>query len=254
MNRQNQTEDYKSKLAYKANDKNKRINEADRKARAQKKLEAQKKNRKPKFYRNNGTVDALFNGAYFSYTLMYIAVIINTVMRFVVGDWGFAVPNFVFLILSLIAFSYINPIDFSSDKEEYRMPEMNKLYRNLKSLTELLLTRLGENLQLRPGSSLTVSTSIAVISWLMSTLFYNSSFVMWSIPFLLIFVARVFAGNEMKNFSGTIARHKWILTLIVLINAGTTVYFRTAMDFNLLILVSLYNLVHVWFRTTEIYR
>ena len=205
----------------------------------------------PIFFRNRAFM--IFKGNYFIVLLSLILLIINTVLRIFAETYWYILPNIIFLIIFLTTLSVVEPLDFSSDNKKYIFPKFNMLYQNAQKIAVPLLSRLGSNLKNKPQGSLYYSFILTLLGSLTGLLFYNSNFSILGLPFFLIFIARSFTSNKMKEQVGKITIFKWILFLVLLINSIVSVIWKTPFDYTLLIIISIYNTVGIWFKNTYVY-
>lgn len=215
-------------------------------------IKQEKAVKRPLFFKNRGTF-AFMNGNYITSLIIIIMLVGNLIGRLIVGTYSLAIPNVIFIIMYMIMMSYIEPLDFASDKNNYRLPKLNNLYVGLQKISTVLLTRLGKNLTINPASSLNSFLFIVIPSYFIALLFYNSNFELLSIPFLLIYVARIFATNKFKEQVGKLTLINGILMALLLINIVLSIFWKTPVDFSLIIIITLLNTIKIWFNNTELY-
>lgn len=153
----------------------------------------------------------------------------------------------------MIAMSYIDPLEFASDKNNYRMPKLNNIYMGLQKITTVLLTRIGQNLKMSPEKSLNTFLFMVIPSYFVALLFYNSNFELLAIPFLIIYVARVFAANKLKEQVGKLTILNVVFLVLLLLNIVLSIFWKTPVDFSLIIIITLLNTIKIWFNNTELY-
>lgn len=206
---------------------------------------------KPYFKKRN--ISFIFNGNYGISLLMVLLIIINSIGRAFVGTYGYIFTNLVFILLYLFIMTYVEPLSFSSNRKNYVYPKMNLLYTVMQKNVTQLLTRLGKNLSHKPRTSIITGYVILFISYLLSLLFYNSNFEFMFLPFLLIYVARVFASNSFNLEYKFLNKTKWIWFILLLINLVLSVFWKTPIDYSLVLIISLINTISIWFKNMEIY-
>ena len=127
----------------------------------------------------------IFRGQYLVIMLSLFLILINSILRGFSGVWWYLVPNLLFAAFYLVFSSYFNPLDYASDTKSYIRPKLDRVYLQLQEITKVLLTLLGHNLDKKPESSLRIAYLIGLVGTLTGILFYNSGFVVLSIPFIL---------------------------------------------------------------------
>jgi membrane protein len=195
----------------------------------------------------------IFRGQYLVIMLSFFLILINSILRGFSGVWWYLVPNLLFVVFYLVFSSYFNPLDYASDTKSYIRPKLDRVYLQLQEITKVLLTLLGHNLDKKPESSLRIAYLIGLIGTLTGILFYNSGFVVLSIPFILLFVVRSFASGKTIEAGSRLKLFKWVLFIFLLINSVLSAYWKTPFGFELVVVISIVNSLQLWLDNLEIY-
>lgn len=195
----------------------------------------------------------LFRGQYLVIMLSFFLILINSILRGFSGVWWYLVPNLLFVVFYLVFSSYFNPLDYASDTKSYIRPKLDRVYLQLQEITKVLLTLLGHNLDKKPESSLRIAYLIGLVGTLTGILFYNSGFVVLSIPFILLFVVRSFASGKTIEAGSRLKLFKWVLFIFLLINSVLSAYWKTPFGFELVVVISIVNSLQLWLDNLEIY-
>lgn len=195
----------------------------------------------------------IFRGQYLVIMLSFFLILINSILRGFSGVWWYLVPNLLFAAFYLVFSSYFNPLDYASDTKSYIRPKLDRVYLQLQEITKVLLTLLGHNLDKKPESSLRIAYLIGLVGTLNGILFYNSGFVVLSIPFILLFVVRSFASGKTIEAGSRLKLFKWVLFIFLLINSVLSAYWKTPFGFELVVVISIVNSLQLWLDNLEIY-
>jgi membrane protein len=195
----------------------------------------------------------IFRGQYLVIMLSFFLILINSILRGFSGVWWYLVPNLLFAAFYLVFSSYFNPLDYASDTKSYIRPKLDRVYLQLQEITKVLLTLLGHNLDKKPESSLRIAYLIGLVGTLTGILFYNSGFVVLSIPFILLFVVRSFASGKTIEAGSRLKLFKWVLFIFLLINSVLSAYWKTPFGFELVVVISIVNSLQLWLDNLEIY-
>ena len=195
----------------------------------------------------------IFRGQYLVIMLSFFLILINSILRGFSGVWWYLVPNLLFAAFYLVFSSYFNPLDYASDTKSYIRPKLDRVYLQLQEITKVLLTLLGHNLDKKPESSLRIAYLIGLVGTLTGILFYNSGFVVLSIPFILLFVVRSFASGKTLEAGSRLKLFKWVLFIFLLINSVLSAYWKTPFGFELVVVISIVNSLQLWLDNLEIY-
>lgn len=195
----------------------------------------------------------IFRGQYLVIMLSFFLILINSILRGFSGVWWYLVPNLLFAAFYLVFSSYFNPLDYASDTKSYIRPKLDRVYLQLQEITKVLLTLLGHNLDKKPESSLRIAYLIGLVGTLTGILFYNSGFVVLSIPFILLFVVRSFASGKTIEAGSRLKLFKWVLFIFLLINSILSAYWKTPFGFELVVVISIVNSLQLWLDNLEIY-
>lgn len=195
----------------------------------------------------------IFRGQYLVIMLSFFLILINSILRGFSGVWWYLVPNLLFAAFYLVFSSYFNPLDYASDTKSYIRPKLDRVYLQLQEITKVLLTLLGHNLDKKPESSLRIAYLIGLVGTLTGILFYNSGFVVLSIPFILLFVVRSFASGKTVEAGSRLKLFKWVLFIFLLINSVLSAYWKTPFGFELVVVISIVNSLQLWLDNLEIY-
>ena len=195
----------------------------------------------------------IFRGQYLVIMLSFFLILINSILRGFSGVWWYLVPNLLFVVFYLVFSSYFNPLDYASDTKSYIRPKLDRVYLQLQEITKVLLTLLGHNLDKKPESSLRIAYLIGLVGTLTGILFYNSGFVVLSIPFILLFVVRSFASGKTIEAGSRLKLFKWVLFIFLLINSVLSAYWKTPFGFELVVVISIVNSLQLWLDNLEIY-
>ena len=195
----------------------------------------------------------IFRGQYLVIMLSFFLILINSILRGFSGVWWYLVPNILFAAFYLVFSSYFNPLDYASDTKSYIRPKLDRVYLQLQEITKVLLTLLGHNLDKKPESSLRIAYLIGLVGTLTGILFYNSGFVVLSIPFILLFVVRSFASGKTIEAGSRLKLFKWVLFIFLLINSVLSAYWKTPFGFELVVVISIVNSLQLWLDNLEIY-
>lgn len=195
----------------------------------------------------------IFRGQYLVIMLSFFLILINSILRGFSGVWWYLVPNLLFAAFYLVFSSYFNPLDYASDTKSYIRPKLDRIYLQLQEITKVLLTLLGHNLDKKPESSLRIAYLIGLVGTLTGILFYNSGFVVLSIPFILLFVVRSFASGKTIEAGSRLKLFKWVLFIFLLINSVLSAYWKTPFGFELVVVISIVNSLQLWLDNLEIY-
>ena len=195
----------------------------------------------------------IFRGQYLVIMLSFFLILINSILRGFSGVWWYVVPNLLFAAFYLVFSSYFNPLDYASDTKSYIRPKLDRVYLQLQEITKVLLTLLGHNLDKKPESSLRIAYLIGLVGTLTGILFYNSGFVVLSIPFILLFVVRSFASGKTIEAGSRLKLFKWVLFIFLLINSVLSAYWKTPFGFELVVVISIVNSLQLWLDNLEIY-
>lgn len=195
----------------------------------------------------------IFRGQYLVIMLSLFLILINSILRGFSGVWWYLVPNLLFAAFYLVFSSYFNPLDYASDTKSYIRPKLDRVYLQLQEITKVLLTLLGHNLDKKPESSLRIAYLIGLVGTLTGILFYNSGFVVLSIPFILLFVVRSFASGKTLEAGSRLKLFKWVLFIFLLINSVLSAYWKTPFGFELVVVISIVNSLQLWLDNLEIY-
>ena len=195
----------------------------------------------------------IFRGLYLVIMLSFFLILINSILRGFSGVWWYLVPNLLFAAFYLVFSSYFNPLDYASDTKSYIRPKLDRVYLQLQEITKVLLTLLGHNLDKKPESSLRIAYLIGLVGTLTGILFYNSGFVVLSIPFILLFVVRSFASGKTIEAGSRLKLFKWVLFIFLLINSVLSAYWKTPFGFELVVVISIVNSLQLWLDNLEIY-
>lgn len=224
----------------------------NRKQRKRRDDENTNRQRRPKQGRHRGNV--FFNTDYAINFLSLIALIGNTILRVFKGDYIFILPNVLFLFFFVFMASYMDPRRLASDNKTHIRPNMNMLYARIRMDMNGVLQRVGQNLDVGSIGTLNLVFITTVITSILSMFTYGSSFTAVSIPLLLLYVMRLFAGNSFRKDSTNIGVYKWILFMILVIQSAVSAWgLRIAFDYTLFIMISLFNSLHVFMKHTYIY-
>jgi len=195
----------------------------------------------------------IFRGQYLVIMLSFFLILINSILRGFSGVWWYLVPNLLFAAFYLVFSSYFNPLDYASDTKSYIRPKLDRVYLQLQEIIKVLLTLLGHNLDKKPESSLRIAYLIGLVGTLTGILFYNSGFVVLSIPFILLFVVRSFASGKTLEAGSRLKLFKWVLFIFLLINSVLSAYWKTPFGFELVVVISIVNSLQLWLDNLEIY-
>lgn len=195
----------------------------------------------------------IFRGQYLVIMLSFFLILINSILRGFSGVWWYLVPNLLFAAFYLVFSSYFNPLDYASDTKSYIRPKLDRVYLQLQEITKVLLTLLGHNLDKKPETSLRIAYLIGLVGTLTGILFYNSGFVVLSIPFILLFVVRSFASGKTAEAGSRLKLFKWVLFIFLLINSVLSAYWKTPFGFELVVVISIVNSLQLWLDNLEIY-
>lgn len=195
----------------------------------------------------------IFRGQYMVITLSFALLLLNSVLRGFSGVWWYLVPNFLFILFYLMFSSYFNPLDYASDTKNYIRPKLDRVYLQLQDILKVLLTLLGTNLEKKPQGSLKTAQIIAFVGTLIGILFYNSGFVILSLPFIFLFVVRSFVAGKTIEAGDRLRLFKWILFILLACNSILSAYWKTPFGFELLIVISIVNSLQLWLQNTEVY-
>ena len=195
----------------------------------------------------------IFRGQYLVIMLSFFLILINSILRGFSGVWWYLVPNLLFVVFYLVFSSYFNPLDYASDTKSYIRPKLDRVYLQLQEITKVLLTLLGHNLDKKPESSLRIAYLIGLVGTLTGILFYNSGFVVLSIPFILLFVVRSFASGKTIEAGSRLKLFKWVLFIFLLVNSVLSAYWKTPFGFELVVVISIVNSLQLWLDNLEIY-
>lgn len=206
---------------------------------------------KPYFYKNRK--NHILKGNYLVVFLMIVLIIINTIGRGFVGTFWYIIPNIIFIISYIYISKFFNPINFASDNRNFLIPKVNYFYLSLRKTAQNVLQFLGKHLERGSIGSLKITFILSVIGSLSGFLFYGSSFAILGIAPLIVFVVRTFAGNYFREDLKTLNLYKWILFAIFAVNSIVSIIWKTPIDFQLFILISLMNSICVFYKNTYIY-
>lgn len=195
----------------------------------------------------------IFRGQYLIIMLSFFLIVINSILRGFSGVWWYLVPNLLFTAFYLVFSSYFNPLDYASDTKSYIRPKLDRVYLQLQEISKVLLTLLGHNLDKKPEGSLRIAYLIGLVGTLTGILFYNSGFVVLSIPFILLFVVRSFASGKTLEAGSRLKLFKWVLFIFLLINSVLSAYWKTPFGFELVVVISIVNSLQLWLDNLEIY-
>lgn len=195
----------------------------------------------------------IFRGQYLVIMLSFFLILINSILRGFSGVWWYLVPNLLFAAFYLVFSSYFNPLDYASDTKSYIRPKLDRVYLQLQEIIKVLLTLLGHNLDKKPERSLRIAYLIGLVGTLTGILFYNSGFVVLSIPFILLFVVRSFASGKTLEAGSRLKLFKWVLFIFLLINSVLSAYWKTPFGFELVVVISIVNSLQLWLDNLEIY-
>ena len=195
----------------------------------------------------------IFRGQYLVIMLSFFLILINSILRGFSGVWWYLVPNLLFAAFYLVFSSYFNPLDYASNTKSYIRPKLDRVYLQLQEIIKVLLTLLGHNLDKKPESSLRIAYLIGLVGTLTGILFYNSGFVVLSIPFILLFVVRSFASGKTLEAGSRLKLFKWVLFIFLLINSVLSAYWKTPFGFELVVVISIVNSLQLWLDNLEIY-
>lgn len=204
-----------------------------------------------KWFRNRKNL--LFKTNNIIVLLSTFLLLANTVGRGFKGDWAYLVINLLFIPIFLFSASYINPLDFSSDNKNYMYPKFNNVYSTAQKILTQIFSRMGKGLTNKPYSSLNLAMVIIIISNITNILFYSSNFEAIAIPIILIYGARVFAGNSFRSELGRLNIYKWILFVFLAISTITSIFWRTPWDYTLMVIITILNTMSIWFKNTYVY-
>ena len=205
----------------------------------------------PSFKKSRGLY--IFKGNYLAVSLSVVLLIINTILRGFNGAFWYIIPNIAFLITVIIFGGYFNPLDYASDTEKYIRPRVDKVYLDLQSLAKQLLFLSGNNLHKDAKSSYRQMLILLLLGSLFGILFYNSGFVILSIPFLIMYIIRTFAAGATKENAKQVGLAKWIMFWLLLLNTVLSAYWKTPFGFEMFALISLLNSTELWMKNTELY-
>lgn len=195
----------------------------------------------------------IFTANYGIILLMILLLIGNTIGRCFKQNYSFALWNIVFLIIYLLVAKCFNPLYFASDDKNYQLPKFNLAYSIAnRRLAPAFLSRIGKNLALHAKGSLLANFIIVFTSALIGIFWYQHNWEIVGFPLLILFVLRTIAANNFKTVSRLITILKWILFMLFLIQAVTSIFFITPLDYTLWCYISIYNALGIWMRNMKI--
>ena len=209
---------------------------------------------KPKAkFTNKRSLGFIFTANYGIILLMILILIGNTIGHCFKQNYSFALWNLVFLTIYLLVARLFNPLYFASDNKNYQLPKFNLAYSIAnRRLAPAFLSRMGKNLELHAKGSLLANFVIVATSALIGILWYQHNWEIIGFPLLILFVARTLAANNFEAVSRLITVLKWILFMLFLIQAVTSIFFITPLDYTLWCYISIYNALGIWMRNMKI--
>lgn len=207
---------------------------------------------KPAFLKDRG-MGFVFTSNYGIILLMILILIGNSIGRGFTQHYSFILWNIVFLIIYLLVAHLFNPLNFASDDKNYQLPKFNLAYSIAnRRLAPAFLSRLGKNLQLHPQGSLIANFCIVFTSGLIGIFWYQHNWEIVAFPLLIVFVARMLVANNFKELSRTVTFFKWMLFMLFLAQAITSVFWAVPLDYTLWCYISIYNALGIWMRNMKI--
>lgn len=206
---------------------------------------------RPIFFNNRPNV--LFKGNSIIVFLMFLVLIGNSVGRAFVGTHWYILANIAFLVAYLMGTKLVNPMNFVSDNKDYLIPRVNQFYTSTSRTASNLLRFVGKHLERHPRGTLMTAAITTVIGSLVGLVIYGSSFAILGVAPLILYVVRVFAGNHFRDEVGALAQVKWGLFAFYVIQAVVSIFWKTPLDYQLFVIISLMNAVGLFFKHTYIY-